>query len=149
MTLLRYSSADPLMTLRREMDQLFSGLSGQIFSDRVSPLRSLRGSGPALNVWESEDAGFVEAELPGLALEDLDLTVQGNELFIRGERKTAGEIEGVYHRRERNQGQFSRIVQLPFEVNPSQVEANFRNGVLTIRLPKAESAKPRKIQVIQ
>lgn len=102
---------------------------------------------PALNVWEQGDDFFAEAELPGLQSEDLDIVVVGNEVTIKGQRPDAPPDGNVYHRRERGAGAFSRVVRLPVDVDASNVQATLRNGVLTLKLPKAESAKARKIQV--
>ena len=103
---------------------------------------------PALNVWEQDDALFVEAELPGLGLEDLEIFVTGqNQLTIKGERKPAAPDNAMQHRLERPFGQFVRTLTLPFPVDDSAVDARLENGVLTLRLPKHEAAKPRKIKV--
>ena len=100
-----------------------------------------------MNVWEQDDAILVELEVPGVKKEHLDLSVVGKELSIRIERPD-GEQEGVvYHRRERPVGNFSRVLPLPSEVDANRVSAELHDGVLTITLPKAESAKPRKITV--
>ncbi|HEX8220228.1 MAG TPA: Hsp20/alpha crystallin family protein [Chloroflexia bacterium] len=103
---------------------------------------------PAVNIWTGEDSAIVTAELPGIVLDDLDITVVGDTLTIRGSR-TRDEIgEGAtYHRRERGFGRFMRVVQLPFRVEQEQVEAAFKNGVLSITLPRALSDRPRKIQI--
>jgi HSP20 family protein len=103
---------------------------------------------PAINLWAGEESAIVTAELPGVVLDDLDITVVGDTLTIRGSR-TRDEIgEGAtYHRRERGFGRFMRAVQLPFRVEPEQVDASFKNGVLSITLPRAYSDRPRKIQI--
>ena len=101
-----------------------------------------------MNVWEEGEALVVEAELPGLALEDLDIFVTGhNQLTIKGERKAAAPDKSVQHRLERGFGQFVRTLTMPFPVDENQVEARLENGILTIHLPKHEVAKPRKIAV--
>lgn len=126
-----------------DFDRLVSGL----FRDFPAPVR-FEGSGkfPALNAWEEREDIYVEAEVPGLAIENLDIQVKGDEVTIAGERKpSVGEV--TFHRRERGTGSFRRVVRLPVEVNADKVEANLRDGVLTLRLPKAEAAKPRKIEV--
>lgn len=102
---------------------------------------------PAVNVWDDEDNVFVESEVPGLAMDDIELSILGNELTIKGERKVA-HTEGVsFHRRERAVGAFSRVVHLPVNVNADKVDASLDNGVLTVVLPKADEARPRKIHV--
>jgi HSP20 family protein len=102
---------------------------------------------PALNVWEDGDNLYVEAELPGVKSESLDVTVVGDELTIKGERSAISEDGVTYHRRERGTGSFTRVVRLPVDVDANQVDASLANGVLLIKLPKSEAAKPRKVQV--
>jgi HSP20 family protein len=103
---------------------------------------------PPVNVWEDGDALHLEAELPGLKLEDLEIYVTGNnQLTLKGERKPAFPEGGVRHRQERAFGQFVRSLTLPFAVDPNKVDARFENGVLQIDLAKHESAKARKIVV--
>jgi len=132
--------------LRDEMDRVFGDFWGPAL--RVAPfVVSGRGGFPALNVWEDERNLYAEAEVPGLGMEDLEVFVVGNELTIKGERKDVENEGSAYHRRERGVGAFCRVIQLPIEVNADQVEANLKDGVLAIRLPKAESVLPRKIPV--
>lgn len=103
---------------------------------------------PAVNMWENGNALHLEAELPGLKIEDLEIYVTGNtQLSIKGERKAVAPEKSVRHRQERPFGKFSRTWTLPFAVDPNKVEARFENGVLQIELAKHESAKPRKIAV--
>jgi len=103
---------------------------------------------PALNVWEEGETLVVEAELPGLDLNDLEIFVTGqNQLTIKGERKAAEAAKSAVHRQEREFGKFVRTVALPFPVDDAKVEARLENGVLTIRLPKHEAARPRKINI--
>lgn len=140
----------PAHRLRGEMDRVFDEVFGDLFGPgwgygdfRRTPGRTL----PAMNIWEDEGHLYAEVEIPGLSMDDLELTVMGNELSIRGERKPF-EQEGVtYHRREREIGTFSRMVRLPVEIEADEVEANLKNGVLRITLPKSASARPRKIEV--
>lgn len=143
----------PARRLRGEMDRLID----EVFGDFFGPTWFDRGFGPgfgtrsrtmpALNVWEDDANLYAELEVPGMNMDDLELTVMGNELSVRGQRKPF-EQEGVtYHRRERETGNFSRVVRLPVEIDADRVEASLRHGVLTITLPKAETARPRKIEV--
>lgn len=127
---------------RRELDRLFDGFLRRdpLFSGGVQAY-------PALNLWEDADKIYAEAEVPGLSLDDLDLSITGNELTIRGRRVPVREENVVYHRRERGTGEFSRFVTLPVDVDANRVEAALNHGVLTIVMPKAEQAKARKIQV--
>lgn len=136
-----WNPAMGLDQLRREMNDVV----GQLFDESSPAVRGTR-SYPALNVWETDIELFAEAEVPGLKMEDLEVLVEGAELTIRGQR-TPTETSGNVHRRERGVGRFSRTVQLPVEINADKVQAVLRDGVLTITLPKAERAKPRKIEV--
>jgi HSP20 family protein len=91
---------------------------------------------------------IVRAEVPGMNLEDFDVSVSGDTMTIRGTRSTAGQPEGGwYHRRERESGSFSRAVRLPAEVDGAKAEASYVAGVLVVRLPLKEAAKPREIPV--
>lgn len=129
--------------LRREMNRLFDsrfrGYDGGWFPrTRVFP---------PLNVWEDGERLMVEAETPGLDMNDIEVQVVGNELTIKGERKPFEGQNPTYHRQERGTGSFTRTVTLPIDVNADKVEAVLKDGVLTIALPKAEEAKARKITV--
>ena len=102
---------------------------------------------PLINVWEANDSIFVEAELPGVKQDDLDISVVNDQLSIKAERKEEVEADSVYHRRERSTGTLMRVLQLPAEVDADRVKATLTDGVLLIELPKSEAAKPRKIEV--
>ncbi len=102
---------------------------------------------PALNVWQDGDNLLAEAELPGVKSEDLEISVVGSELTIHGRRPESNDEGTSFHRRERGAGEFTRVVRLPVEVDPDKVQASLQDGVLRLTLPKAEAAKPRKIQV--
>jgi HSP20 family protein len=131
-----------LAQLQRRMDRLFQEAMGT----EALPLR--HGVYPLLNVSEDADHFYVRAELPGVKAEDLDITLQGNNLILRGERKIPTEEKQVnYHRRERDSGFFRRIVALPSRVRGDKVEAESKDGILTIKMAKPEEVKPRKIEV--
>ena len=101
-----------------------------------------------MNISEDPDHIFVRAELPGVRAGDLEITLQDNNLILRGERKIAAEDKQVnYHRRERESGFFRRIVPLPGAVQGDKVEASCKDGILTIKMAKPEEVKPRKIEV--
>jgi HSP20 family protein len=128
--------------LRNEMDRVFGRL-GTSGSQLLSPTDY-----PALNLWEDDEHLYMEAELPGLGLEDLEIFVSGgNQLTISGERKEPSQDGISWHRRERGYGRFTRVIELPSPVNEDAVEASFTLGALTIKLPKHEEAKPRRITV--
>lgn len=138
-----WSNAQPeLSRLQNEMNSLFGRYSGP--NGRSLAQRSF----PALNVWEDDNQLFVEAELPGMEMSDLEIYVNGgNQLSIKGERKLPSGDESTWHRRERGYGKFTRVIELPHLVDAEKVQASFKHGVLTITLPKQEASKPRKIEV--
>ena len=120
---------------------------GDFFAAAVRPPRRRRPRFPAVNVWEEGEHLFAEAELPGTKSENVDVSVAGDELTIRG-RRTTGVAEGSsFHRHEREVGEFLCTLHLPHEVDADGVEATLTDGVLLLKLPKAASARPRKIQV--
>ena len=131
------------LRFRNEMDRLW----GNFFGNQANGCECARGGYPNLNVWEVDQAYVAEAEVPGIKLEDLEISVVGDELTIKGERKACDCKDVKYHRRERGVGTFSRVQHLPAEVDPEKVEATLRDGVLTIRLAKAQAVLPRKIEV--
>ncbi len=134
-------SFDELERLRHEVDRLFSD-----FSEGSEPLFSR--AYPAVNVTEDGEHFYVRAEIPGVRPEDLEISTVEGRLLIRGQRKIeTGDAEGNYHRRERDGGFFRRTIGLPSRVDPGKVSAAFKNGVLTVTLPKSEGSKPRKITV--
>ncbi len=101
---------------------------------------------PAFNVWSNDDGVYLTSELPGVEMSDVELTVHGKTVAVKGSRKGRGEGER-YVRRERPDGEFSRVIELPFQIDGSRVEAKLADGLLQVRLPRAESDKPRKIVV--
>lgn len=124
--------------LRHEMDRAFSLKTGSRMATAY----------PAMNVWTNEDSAIVTAELPGVVPDEINISVQGDTLSVRGRREYREMEEGeTYHRRERGSGSFSRTFQLPFQIEANQVEASYEKGVLQIKLPRAESDKPKRITV--
>ena len=103
---------------------------------------------PPVDIQETEEGYRLQAELPGLTKEDIDITLENNILRLSGERKFERDVKKEsFHRVERTYGTFSRAFTLPQQVNAEGVQAGFENGVLTILVPKAEQAKPRKISI--
>ena len=144
MLALRFS---PLRELQRELDTLWAG--GSAMGDRQSASRRFAPTSfPALNAWEDEQSYFVEAELPGIGMSDLEIYVADRHtLVVKGERKPTTAEGGTWHRRERGCGAFQRELSLPGWIDAEQVEATLKNGILTIKLPKAADMLPRKIEV--
>ncbi|NLF07779.1 MAG: Hsp20/alpha crystallin family protein [Pirellulaceae bacterium] len=135
---------NPFQQLRNEMDRL---LTGYFVPAADGLLSHVLREQPAVNVWQRDDALYVEMEVPGVKSEEVDVAVAGGELTIKIDRSEPNEEGVTYHRRERPVGSFRRSLRLPFEVDAEKVEAEIRNGVLTVMLPKSETAKPRKISV--
>ena len=145
--LFAWSSAwSPFERLRDEMNRLFERPH---FGRWMLPgWMERRIRFPRVNLTETDEAVFVECELPGVKSEDIDISVEGGELTIRGERKAPQEAPAeTYHRRERGCGPFERVVELPAQVDVDKVEAKLTNGVLDIKLPKHPGARPRHVEV--
>lgn len=134
---------DEMNQFRQEMDQVF-GRWGVDVPSRPA----LAVSYPAMNLWEDDEAVHVEAELPGIRLEDLEITVLGeDQLNVKGSRAATEAPQADWYRQERPCGKFDRTIALPTSVVANKVEARLDNGVLSIRLPKSPAAKPTKITV--
>jgi HSP20 family protein len=141
----RYDPLSEMVTLRQAMDRLFE-------DSFVSPLtmRTFNGEapGPALDVHETGDEIVVTAALPGIKAEDVDITITGQTLSIRGEFKADENVQrDQYLYRERRYGAFHRQLQLPVRVQGDATSATFEDGLLKLSIPKAEEVKPRQIQV--
>ncbi|MGC3957701.1 MAG: Hsp20/alpha crystallin family protein [Verrucomicrobiota bacterium] len=143
-TLTPWTSFGRLSDLRDEIDRLFESPLTEL--TRTSNL--LSGWAPALDVYEDKDNYVVKAEVPGLKKEDIIVSLQDGTLSISGERKseTKHEEASVY-RTERSFGRFQRTVALPTAVEADKVKAAYKDGILTITVPKAEEAKPKQIKV--
>jgi HSP20 family protein len=101
-----------------------------------------------MNVWVSQDGVVIDAELPGAEPKDVDISLTGDELTIRGTVNAADAAEDeTYHRRERPAGEFARTLRLPFLADTDSVRAQYKNGVLRLTVPRPEEEKPRKIEV--
>ncbi len=144
MSITRWEPWSELMTLRDAMDRLFQ-------ESFVQPGRLLGAAGAGgvpIDMYQQDGALVVKAPLPGVKPEDIDITVVGDTLTIKGETRQEKEIkEEDVIRRERRFGSFSRSVSLPSPVDTSKANATFEDGVLTLRLPIAEEAKPKAIKV--
>ena len=144
----RFDPVGEMVSLRSAMDRLFE-------DSFVSPLtwRTLaNGNGetitPPIDVHETPDEIVLTAALPGIKPEDVDITMTGQNLVLRGELKADETVErDQYLYRERRYGSFSRSVQLPVRVEGDKAQATFENGILSLRIPKAEEVKPRQIRI--
>ena len=143
MPVFRWGSAfDAFRDLEREMDHLLHSVNMAFEGLRIGrPF-------PAVNIYELEGEYLLTAELPGMRVEDLDLSVAGGVLKIRGRRASSPEIaEHQFRRSERVQGQWERSFTLPERVREEELHAELQNGVLDLLLPRIAKAEPRKIQV--
>jgi HSP20 family protein len=103
---------------------------------------------PAIDIFEKDDKFIVKAELPGLKEKDIEVSVVGDTLTIKGEKEAESEVnESNYYRLERSYGSFARSISLPSNVNPDKIEANFENGVLEVSISKFAEVKPKKVKV--
>jgi HSP20 family protein len=126
----------------------FSRLFDTFINDLQGEEVGNRGWVPPVDIQETTDGYKLEAELPGLTKDDINITLENNVLRLSGERKFEKDAKKEnYHRVERTYGTFTRAFALPQQVNPEGVHAAFENGILTITVPKAEQAKPRKIAI--
>ena len=154
---------------RREWDpfSMMEHLQNRInraFNSSLSEWPSVAGWGtsfPAADVFQDKDNVIVTAELPGLGEKDLDISITGNTITLKGEKASpSGEGQesevkedgllrngGGYHRVERSCGSFQRVIELPVEVNADKAKAKLANGVLTVTLPKSKAVRPRKIEI--
>jgi HSP20 family protein len=145
---------DPFQDLRSAQDEMAQmGQMSPMLAHALG-LHTQQGSAtatawaPALDISERKDAYLVTVELPGLKSEDLDITMEDGLLTIQGERQfTHDSSEEQFHRVERRYGAFRRSITLPAHVTAEGIEASFEDGVLQILVPKAEEAKPKRIQV--
>ena len=130
-----------LRSMRRDLDRLFD-------QTLARPWTSNGWTGPAVDLYETEDEVVVKAAVPGIAAEDVDIQITGDVLTIRGESQQEEEHkEATYHLREQRYTSFARSLELPAPVLADKANAEVNNGVLTLRLPKAEEAKPKAIRV--
>ncbi len=142
----RFDPLSEMVSLRSAMDRLFE-------DSFVSPMswRTVSGGesvAPAIDVHETADDIVVTAVLPGMKADDVEITMTGQTLTLRGEFKADESVDrDQYLYRERRYGSFSRSLQLPLRVEGDRAEATFENGVLTLRIPKAEEVKPRQIRI--
>ena len=147
----QWNPFEDMDALRREIDRTFRDFG--IGEEPLYRVAFLPGKGPRrypmINMSEDKEALYIEALTPGVDPQSLNITVMQNRLTISGEKiALAGEIKPeAYHRSERASGKFVRAIDLPVEVNEQAIDADYRAGILVLKLPKAEKAKPKQINV--
>jgi len=143
MALFRFTSdsVNNLVALQREFERVFDrplgldlGVSG-------------RGVFPAINIFRDKEGCVARLEIPGVPPEQISIESHGRTVTISGKREINAPSNGGFHRRDRSTGEFSRSVQLPDDLDPTHAEASYRHGILTLRIPRKEEAKPRQITV--
>lgn len=140
MTMLSFREpVENLLNLQRELDAFLRRPLGVDFGDF--------GVFPPTNIFRDKDGIVVRSEAPGLTPDAIHISVERNTLTISGERQRDAETKGSFHRRERQFGKFSRSLRLPMDLEGDKATAEFRDGVLTIRIPKREEAKPKQVTV--
>ncbi len=136
-----WSPLKQMALLHNEVDRFFGN------GDLGIPA-AWQGATPGLDLFEDHEKLVLTADLPGMKRENIDIAVEGDLLTISGERRDSEDLKGAeIHRAERFLGKFQRTVALPAVVESGKIQAAYQNGVLTITLPKAEKAKPRKIEI--
>ena len=144
MSISRWEPFGGLMSLREAMDRLFE--DSLVRPSRLFP--DLWGESLAVDVYQTDNEVVVKTTLPGVKPDEVEITVTGDTLTIKGETKAEEKVKREnYFRQERRCGAFSRSVTIPIAVRSEKAEATFQDGVLTITLPKAEEAKPKRIKI--
>lgn len=144
MNIVKYDPFRDLRSLQDEMNRLFSGTFSRGGQDEI-----MRGAwSPQVDIFENKDQIVLEAELPGMKAEDVNISIENNVLTLYGERKFEKKDEqDNFHRVERSYGSFTRSFTLPPTVSSESADAEFENGVLRLTLAKREEAKPRRIEI--
>jgi HSP20 family protein len=137
-----WTTQNPWGDFRRLQDEI-----NELFSWTTTPYAGA-AEFPRMNVWLGEEEATLVAEVPGVDPKEIDLSVTGEALTIKGKRSTYELHKNeAYHRRERNHGTFTRTVTLPFRADADKIDAKFDNGLLTIKVPRAVADRPKKIAV--
>ena len=140
---------DPFLAMRREMNRLFDDVfDGFGLPSAFGPVLRQMPAAPKIDVSETDNEMQITAEMPGIDQNDVEVLLEDDRLIIRGEKKEEREDKDRnYHVRERVQGAFSRTLPLPFAPDPNQVKAEFRNGVMTITIPKPQEVKQKQHRI--
>jgi HSP20 family protein len=147
MAIVRWQPFRDLLATEREFDRLFREAFSPLFGQREGEF-STRAWAPAVDIFETENSIVLKAELPGVDPKDVEVRVEDNTLYLKGERKFEKETkEENYHRIERSYGSFARSFVLPNSMDAEKVAAEYQDGLLTLTLPKREEAKPKTIKI--
>jgi HSP20 family protein len=145
MAIVRWEPFQNLVAPQRELDRFFREAFSPVFGEGEV---STRTWAPPVDIYENGDSLVLKAELPGVNPDDVEIRVEDNTLYLKGERKFEKEVkEQNYHRVERSYGTFTRTFSLPNSVDADKVGATYKDGVLTLTMPKKEEAKPKTIKI--
>ena len=136
-----YDPIDALLALQRELGRTLERPMGTDFGP------SGRGVYPPMNVFMDRDGIVIRMEVPGVSPDSLQIETNARTLIVAGKREFTPPQQGSFHRRERGLGEFSRMVQMPADLDVTRAQATLKSGILTLRIPKREEAKPRQITV--
>jgi HSP20 family protein len=146
MALMRWNPTRDLLSIRDDMNRLFNEFFGRTEGQEGSWASGAWA--PPVDIHETDDALILKAELPGFSKDDVNVELKDNSLTLKGQRQDEKEVkEEQYHRRERTYGSFQRTFMLPATVDSEKVTASYKDGVLELRLPKREAAKPKRITI--
>jgi len=145
MAIVRFEPFRDLMNTQREFERWFRGAFAPALGEEEA---STRTWAPPVDIYENGDSLVLKAELPGINPDDVEIRVEDNTLYLKGERKFEKEVkEQNYHRVERSYGTFTRTFSLPNSIDADKVGASYKDGVLTLTMPKKEEAKPKTIKI--
>ncbi len=145
MNLIRWEPFRDLLTLQDRMNRMFNDPLARL----TTPVEAASGWFPPVDIHEEPDRIVLRAEVPGVSREDIDVSVENGTITLRGEKKQEKEVDSENaYRMERCYGSFARNFVLPAAIDPDQIKATYRDGVLEVVVPKAEEAKPKKIKVL-
>ena len=146
MALARWNPNRDMMSVRDEMSRVLNEAFGRGTTDESAWISGAWT--PPVDIYETDEALVMKAELPGFSKDDISIEMKENTLVIKGERKHEDEVkEGNYHRMERSYGAFQRAFMLPMTVDQEKVKASYKDGILELRLPKVQAAQPKRIAV--
>jgi HSP20 family protein len=145
MAIVRWEPLRDLMATQRDFDRLFREAFSPVFGEGEL---STRTWAPPVDIYENGDNLVLKAELPGVDPKDVEIRVEDSTLYLKGERKFEKEVkEENYHRVERSYGTFTRSFSLPNSIDSDKVHADYKDGILTLTMPKKEEAKPKTIKI--
>jgi HSP20 family protein len=145
MAIVKWEPFRDLLSTQREFDRLFREAFSPWFGETELSTRSWA---PPVDIYETDNDIVLKAELPGVDPKDVEVRVEDNTLYLKGERKHEKEVkEQNYHRVERSYGSFARSFSLPNSINADKVKAEYKDGLLTLTMPKREEAKPKTIKI--